>query len=93
MTEWWIHPRVVAVLRKCPEDVTRSDLRFCLDATDVRPELAPLADALREIDGARMYGIPLREMSKTELMACCVVLASGKLIPRYRTEMIDTSNA
>lgn len=75
------------VLEKAPP-ITPADLRFCLDASDVRPELAALADALREIDGAMMYGIPLREMTKTELMACCVVLVSGKQIPRYRTEPI-----
>lgn len=56
--------------------LTQSELRYALDAADVRAELHMLGGALKDIDSARMYGVPLRELSKTELMACCVILAA-----------------
>lgn len=66
--------------------LTRAELRYALDVTDVRPELHVLAGALKRVDESMMYGIPLREMSKAELMACCVMLFEQGNIPRYRTD-------
>jgi hypothetical protein len=65
--------------------LTPEELRWCADMADVRSELSPLMHALKRIDDAMIYGVRLRDMSKTELMAACVMLFEHGNIPRYRT--------
>lgn len=56
--------------------LTPAEMQYCRDAANIRADLfgALLPEHIKAIDGTRLYGVPLRDMSKAELMACVVML-------------------
>lgn len=58
--------------------MTDLDLRYLADVADIRPEVCQHIDVgvIRRIDGTNLYGFPIREMTKTELMCMVVVLGA-----------------
>ncbi len=56
--------------------LTPEELRYCADCANIRADLFPMLtpDHIKRIDGTFLFGVPLRDMNKTELMAFLIML-------------------